>query len=594
MTSRPPVLPLDYEPERPGPRPWFILLLVAVGLLTAVAALFVFFARTTTTISGVVVVTAVPAPAEPPPSRFVPAEGISVILEQRDLVRVADERLTLSIGDITGGQVRVSLADEEGNWLLREMSLAEGEHIDFPDPEGAPLRLTLVRLSNVLIGEDEAEILIAPPQDPATRPASAPAQLSEAQKIDMLLERVAASEGTVFLRNGDEHSAPKAADHLRMKWEQAGGPNNPNATAEDFIEQVGSRSSLSGREYRVRLPDGRELPSAQWLRAELREIEGRFERADTRPATRAANSRLEASHAVSANAILGRTRSDALMNLALPTLGGKQLWTDVRIDPSGWRIQRNAVTGHYRLLNHRDRRLAWGTARECEQAWERQAPASDAAQRGDRELVVLLHGLFRTRSAMQPMADYLRAEGYHVVNFGYASTRETIERQAQALSSVLSHLAGYRRVHFVGHSLGSLVVRQWLKTVPDEPDPPIGRVVMLAPPNNGSQLAVRLRRNPVFLLALGTAGQEIAEWSTLEKTLGTPKDFGVIAGDCSLLGNPLLDESGDLVVTLEETRLPGMKDFVCVDATHTFLMRNPEVKRITLSFLRDGSFSRSP
>src|SRR5687768_798151 len=172
MTSRPPVLPLDYEPERPGRRPWLILLLVAAGLIGAIAAMVFLFARTTTTISGVVVVTAAPAPAEPPPSRFVPAAGIRVILQQRDSVRVAEQRLTLSIGDITGGQVRVSLADEEGNRLLHEMSLAEGEHIDFPDPEGAPLRLTLVRLSNALIGDDDAEILIGPPPDTTTGPAS--------------------------------------------------------------------------------------------------------------------------------------------------------------------------------------------------------------------------------------------------------------------------------------------------------------------------------------------------------------------------------------------------------------------------------------
>jgi pimeloyl-ACP methyl ester carboxylesterase len=593
--ERPTAVPLDYEPDRGNPSGmWVLVLLLAGGVLGVLLAGFVLFARTTTTVTSVAALRSVPPVTEPPASRFVAKEGIRVILEQRSSTWLVPDQLRLAIDDITGGQVRASISDAKGAWLLPPTSLGQGEHTDFPDPDGAPLRLTLVRLSNVLVGEDEAELLIAPPDVDGIHPASRPAR-SEAETIELLLARVAGADGVVFIRNGDEHSAREAAEHLLAKWERAGGPEDPRATVQDFIEQVGSRSSLSGREYRVRLRDGQELSSAQWLRGQLREIEGASQEAGTRPATReATSSGPGAAQSVAAEAIVDREPSDALMNLALPTLGGKQLWTDVRIDPSGWRIQRNAVTGHHRLLDHRDRRLAWGAARECELAWKRQAGPDDTARRGDRELVVLLHGLFRTRSAMQPMADYLRAQGYDVIVFGYASTRQTIGQQAQDLSSVLSHLAGYRRVHFVGHSLGCLIVRQWLKTAPDQADPPIGRVVMLAPPNNGSQLAARLRRNPVFLLALGPAGQEIADWNSLEPSLATPADFGVIAGDCSMLGNPLLDAAGDLVVTLEETRLPGMRDFACVDATHTFLMRNPEVKRITLNFLRDGSFGNSP
>jgi hypothetical protein len=104
-------------------------------------------------------------------------------------------------------------------------------------------------------------------------------------------------------------------------------------------------------------------------------------------------------------------------------------------------------------------------------------------------------------------------------------------------------------------------------------------------------LAARLRRNPVFLLALGPAGQEIADWTSLEKELATPADFGVIAGNCTAVGNPLLDEEGDLIVTVEETKLAGMGDFVCLDATHTFLMRNAEVKRMAHRFLKTGRFA---
>lgn len=288
----------------------------------------------------------------------------------------------------------------------------------------------------------------------------------------------------------------------------------------------------------------------------------------------------------------GVTSEDQPMNLPLPTLGGKQLWTDLRIDPAGWRIQRHALTGHCRLLDPRNTRRAWGNQADCDAAWAKGGPPqADPATRAGRELVVVLHGLGRTRSAMRPMADHFRAAGYDVIDFGYASTRCGIDEPAAALAGVLTELGGYDRVHFVGHSLGALVVRRYLAMPVNEIAPPTGRVVMLAPPNQGSALAARLKRNPVYLLAIGPIGQEIAEWKRLEKSLATPRDFAVIAGNCKSFSNPLLDDAADLVVTVEETKLDGMSDFRCMDVTHTFLMRNPDVMRQTLSFLREGRFA---
>ncbi len=279
------------------------------------------------------------------------------------------------------------------------------------------------------------------------------------------------------------------------------------------------------------------------------------------------------------------------MNIPLPTLGGKQLWTDLRIDTDGWRIQRHAFTGHCRLLDDHDRRRAWGSRAVCEEGWRRLHPSASGERKG-HELVVLLHGLGRSRTAMRPMGAFLRDSGYDVVEFGYASTRATVEQHARALSSVLDYLKGYDRVHFIGHSLGNLVVRRYLAMQDGEQEPQahVGHVVMLAPPNHGSRLAMRLQRNPVYLVALGPTGQEIADWRELEATLATPEHFGVIAGSYGGLANPLLDAEGDLVVTVEETKLEGMSDFRSMNVTHTFLMRNPQVMRMTLCFLREGSF----
>ena len=103
-------------------------------------------------------------------------------------------------------------------------------------------------------------------------------------------------------------------------------------------------------------------------------------------------------------------------------------------------------------------------------------------------------------------------------------------------------------------------------------------------------LAARLKANPVFLATAGPVGREIAHWSDLAGKLATPAECAVIAGNCKSISNPLLEGGSDLVVTVEETKLEGMKAFLCIDATHTFLMNNPEVMRQSLAFLRHGRF----
>ena len=277
------------------------------------------------------------------------------------------------------------------------------------------------------------------------------------------------------------------------------------------------------------------------------------------------------------------------MTVYLPTLGGKQFWTDLRVTPAGWRVQRHVITGHCRLLDAADFRRAWGTFAECDAALCAHAPPAPPPAPG-RPVVVLVHGLGRSRRSMRPMARVLCGHDFEALEFGYASTRAPVEHHADALASVVAGLSGFAAVHFVGHSLGNLVVRRYLAKRRATDRPSVGRVVMLAPPNAGSRLAARLRRNPAFLLGMGPAGQEIAEWTALSRTLATPADFGVIAGNCRSL-NPLLrDPAGDLVVCVEETRLAGMADFREMDVTHTFLMRNQHVIRQTVTFLRTGRF----
>jgi pimeloyl-ACP methyl ester carboxylesterase len=281
------------------------------------------------------------------------------------------------------------------------------------------------------------------------------------------------------------------------------------------------------------------------------------------------------------------------LNIPLDTTGGVQFWTDFVIR-GGWRIQRNEMTGHYRLLNPKNIRQGWGNYAYCLQELDRLMPTDpQAADRG--HVVVLLHGLGRSRTCWDDLAPQLERDGFRVVSFGYASTRGTISDHAFALDHVLRHLERCDTVSFVGHSLGNLVVRRYLDEhpAPLADEPTRGRMVMLGPPNLGAQMARRLKGNRLFAFVTGASGEQLADtWREVEPHLATPDfEFGILAGGADLpVSNPLIDGENDLVVSVAETRLPGACDFRHVGAGHTFMPENDEVIALTRHFLKTGCF----
>ncbi len=284
-------------------------------------------------------------------------------------------------------------------------------------------------------------------------------------------------------------------------------------------------------------------------------------------------------------------------NIATPTGGGKQFWTD-RLVHHQWRIQQNVYTGHYRLLDDSNIRQAWGTYEGCRQAFERFRVECDLPPvRG--KVVVTIHGLGRTRQSMVGMGEYLTKEGgYTWLNFSYASTRDSIDAHGKALLQVLHALDEADEVHFVAHSLGNLVIRRYMHerslAIPEVRVPRLGRFVMLAPPNQGAELAVRMRDNKLFQLIFGTSGRQLAvQWGEVEQRLAIPPcPFGILAGGQRKAGvnNPLVSGENDLVVTVAETRLAGATDFLVVPELHTFIMDVPEVRQYILRFLQHGHF----
>lgn len=218
---------------------------------------------------------------------------------------------------------------------------------------------------------------------------------------------------------------------------------------------------------------------------------------------------------------------------------------------------------------------------------------STIAAESDPETVVLLHGLGRTHRAMAPLERRLRAEGFEVHNLRYASTGgEPGELVRAVRSSWESCCSDARVVHFVGHSLGGILVRAMLAE--DRPEN-LGRVVQLASPNQGSEWVDLLGRTPFLAWSLGPTATELGTgMGNFPSTLPAPDyELGVIAGTRSVnpLGSLLLPDPNDGTVTVESTRLAGMADFLIVPHSHTFIMRSGEVAAQVAHFLRDGEFS---
>lgn len=204
--------------------------------------------------------------------------------------------------------------------------------------------------------------------------------------------------------------------------------------------------------------------------------------------------------------------------------------------------------------------------------------------------VILLHGLGRTPISMWGLARFLARNGYRTHLFGYASIFCSIEQSAARLSKFIERrIPANESVSFVGHSLGAIVVRRLLA---DGEPRPVARIVMLGPPNQGAQIAKALGRYGLCRTLLGPSFREVA---TVEIAASRAcPEIGIVAGgrQDSRGYNHFLSGDNDGIVRVQETELEIAKERIVIRGLHSFLMDNPEARKLALEFLDRGSFSR--
>ena len=198
---------------------------------------------------------------------------------------------------------------------------------------------------------------------------------------------------------------------------------------------------------------------------------------------------------------------------------------------------------------------------------------------------------------MAGLAVAAKLRGYGVINHGYQSRRGRIADHAAQLRTVVEEVGETRgKIHFVTHSLGGIVVRAMLAEGSAWPKS-LGRVVMLSPPNQGSELAALLSNNLIYRLALGPAATELGTGpdSTPNQLGPVAFELGVITGDRSILPvDRIFGGPADGKVSVERARVEGMRDFLVVHRSHTFIMWAPDVTTAVFQFLEMGSFGSAP
>lgn len=301
--------------------------------------------------------------------------------------------------------------------------------------------------------------------------------------------------------------------------------------------------------------------------------------------------------------------------IPIKTSGGIWFWGDVLFSHD-YHIQKNAVTGSYRLLDNKTIQRTNGTFEECRDRLH-EIEAEEGLIPMSGTVLIVMHGFGSNAIATKHLAEWFRQQKAYdyVFNMAYPSTMQPIFDHAVMLDSVIKNLPPtIRRIDLIGHSLGSIVMRRYLSgpLKPDwqisrdrmeergkfSPDSRIGRLVMIGPPNHGAEIAKRLiGRDPFRRRFSGESGDQLGvDWAETEKTLGIPCcEFAIIAGG---RGDgkgftPLISGDDDGIVSTEGTKLEGADDWLQFYLGHGELLLTEEVFQAAFRFMRTGHLTES-
>ncbi len=209
----------------------------------------------------------------------------------------------------------------------------------------------------------------------------------------------------------------------------------------------------------------------------------------------------------------------------------------------------------------------------------------------NKELVYVFHGLGRTELSMWLLSSRLEDAGFSVKTIGYQSLIASPDEILKDVSPqiIRSDYAKHPSVHFVGHSLGGLIIRAYLDS--NRVDN-MGRVVLIGTPNKGTAFIDEFS-DTWWLKILGTTVISLGEDTTsFPNSIGDPYyPVGIIAGISEIINNDLIIPGiDDGIVTLESAKLKGMTDMIIFDSSHTMLKNHQEVADYTVKFLKTGRF----
>jgi pimeloyl-ACP methyl ester carboxylesterase len=207
------------------------------------------------------------------------------------------------------------------------------------------------------------------------------------------------------------------------------------------------------------------------------------------------------------------------------------------------------------------------------------------------ELVILLHGLGRGKSIMTPLKERLEKEGFATAVADYKSIGKTPEEIIADVSQQITSFRAdsFKTIHFVGHSLGGLLIRAYLDSIKV---PNLGRVVLIGSPSKGTPIVDYFRDSWILKLAGPAASALGTDDKSFPRTLNAPYyPVGIIAGISSTFNNDgFIPGDDDGIVPVESTKIEGMTDFISVNVSHSSMPKNEAVGKQVIEFLRNGKF----